>query len=157
MNIKNEDDVYEYAKNLYKTGPNCAECVLETLIASNITDLKKEDVRLATGFGGGIGGYRLTCGALTGAVIAVSSVYGRKNPSALKELSYIKEELINEKEGIYKIFHKLASDFEKEAESSLCSEIIKANGGYNSIERARRCKELVGVAAKLAYSSIIKR
>ena len=44
------------------------------------TGLPKEAVKLATAFGGGMGHTKNTCGAITGAVMALSAIVGRENP-----------------------------------------------------------------------------
>ncbi len=156
MKIENSTQAGEYAKELFKIGPNCAECVLKAMIASKITELSDRDVRLATGFGGGIGRYGLTCGALTGAVIAVSSVYGREKPMRLKKIELIKEELSGEN-GIYGLFNNLAADFENEMGSTVCKEIIDITG-ENALElKKQKCQRAVFIASKLAYEYITEK
>lgn len=41
--------------------------------------------RIATAFGGGFAGCGLTCGAVTGAAMAISLVHGRNNPEASRD------------------------------------------------------------------------
>ncbi len=156
MKIESSTKAAEYAVELFKIGPNCAECVLKSIIAADITDLNDRDIRLATGFGGGIGKYGLTCGALTGAVIAVSSVYGREEPMKLKKLELIKEQLSGEG-GIYSIFNELAYEFEEAMGSTVCKEIIDITG-ENALElKKQKCQKAVSVGSELAYKYIVEK
>ncbi len=153
MDLNRLNAICENAKDLFTQGPNCAECVLIAILNSNTANIKKEDVRFATGFGGGIGKYGLTCGALTGAVICVSSVYGREDPFYLKEYSKIKSELSAEN-GVYSIFNSLVKEFENEMGSTVCKEILDVEGDDIAKLKFEKCQKAVGIAAGLAYKYI---
>jgi len=58
-------------------GLNCAECVLLACIDIFEMPLPPEIVGLATGFGGGMGRTRNSCGAVSGAVMALGTKKGR--------------------------------------------------------------------------------
>ena len=77
------------AKSNFKTGLNCAECVLEAVLSEVDTGLPLEPMCLMTGFGGGRGHFGDTCGALVGGIAALGAVYGRReippNPKAGNE------------------------------------------------------------------------
>lgn len=62
-------------KQNYRDANNCAESVLKAIIDTNITDFPPEVVALATGFGGN------TCNALTGGIMGIGTVHGRRNPT----------------------------------------------------------------------------
>lgn len=67
----------EAAARYFDAGQNCAESVLRVFA----DDLGRPDlVRLATGFGGGLGRLGDQCGALSGAVMAVGLLLGRDEP-----------------------------------------------------------------------------
>ena len=77
----------ETAVRHFDAGYNCAESVLLTFAADwGASGL----VRLATGFGGGLGRSGDTCGALAGGVIALGMRLGRDDPDdeAAKECCY---------------------------------------------------------------------
>ena len=59
--------VEQDAKECFKQGLNCSECVMTAFLNHFDTGLPKEVVKLATGFGGGMGHTKNTCGAITGA------------------------------------------------------------------------------------------
>ena len=72
-------DIKERARKNFSKGYNCAECVLEAVLTHVDTGLPKTVQKMATGFGGGVGLYGDTCGAITGAVLAVGAVHGRSD------------------------------------------------------------------------------
>ena len=65
----------ETAVQYFDAGNNCAEAVLRTFAADS--GVEAEVVRLATGFGGGMGRAGDVCGALSGAVMALGLRFGR--------------------------------------------------------------------------------
>lgn len=67
----------EAAARHFDGGHNCAESVLRVFAE----DRGREDlIRLATGFGGGMGRDGDQCGALSGAVLAIGLLMGRDDP-----------------------------------------------------------------------------
>lgn len=69
-------DVLKY---FYNGGLNCAESTLRCLIEDGVIDAPMEAVRMMTGFGGGMQ-RGTTCGAVIGAVAALSYATGRTEP-----------------------------------------------------------------------------
>jgi len=65
------------ARKNFSLGYNCPECVTEAVLTVIDTGLPPETRKVATGFVGGVGLYGDTCGAITGAIIAVGCVHGR--------------------------------------------------------------------------------
>lgn len=66
------------AADLHHQGYNCAESVLGGVLSQ--LAVEPLPLRAATGFGGGIGRRGDVCGAVTGAVIAISWARGRDRP-----------------------------------------------------------------------------
>ena len=71
--------IIQRARKNFSKGFNCAECVVEAVVNLVETGLPKDILKLATGFGGGVGLYGDTCGAIAGAVLAVGAVHGRSS------------------------------------------------------------------------------
>ena len=69
-------EIKERARANFSLGYNCAECVFEAVISMIDTGFPQEIQKLATGFGGGVGLYGDTCGAISGAVMAVGAIVG---------------------------------------------------------------------------------
>lgn len=65
----------------FESGFNCAESISQAIIEA-FSDATPEDIpRVASAFGGGIGGSREeACGALTGGVLAIGYLMGRSSP-----------------------------------------------------------------------------
>ncbi len=78
-----ENQLAKKAITYFEEGFNCSESMLKAYL-----DVYKKDPKLgaaASGFGGGIGGKGITCGAVSGAVIAIGLDYNRQD-SEDKEL-----------------------------------------------------------------------
>lgn len=141
-------DHSKLAGELFAQGYNCAQSVL--LAFEDITGLDRETAaRVASSFGGGIGGSGEVCGALTGALMALGLVVGNTDPAdkAAKE------------------FHRRRSFdfavlFEAEQGSLRCWELLalpepEAGAGLTQINKALSkldespCPKLVMSAARL--------
>ena len=67
------------ANKLFDKGLNCAQSVLAA--KSDLTGLSVTDLlKIATGFGAGMAKMQQTCGAVTGAYMAIGALHGRVNP-----------------------------------------------------------------------------
>ena len=77
------------AKDYFLKGFNCSESTL--LGISESLDKKCKFIpQIASGFGGGFGRHGEVCGAISGSVMALGLVYGRKDPkdTGTKEKTY---------------------------------------------------------------------
>jgi C_GCAxxG_C_C family probable redox protein len=124
------------ADELFHSGWNCAESVFAA-IHSQVGE-GEAPVQLLTALGGGMGCKR-TCGALSGAAVALGLVYGRTSPD----------------EGAKKIASAKARDlckaFREKHHSMDCWELTS---GYEDADRKRHCTELVGTAVELVCELI---
>ena len=79
----------ERAEQLFRQGTNCAQAV-SCAFAEDLGADRGLTLRLATGFGGGMGHTGGTCGALTGAFMALGIAFGMKEAGdqAAKERTY---------------------------------------------------------------------
>ena len=79
----------ERAEQMFQQGANCAQSVACTF-AKDLGANRALALRMATGFGGGMGHTSNTCGALTGAVMALGLAFGMKNTAdqPAKERTY---------------------------------------------------------------------
>jgi len=123
------------AKHHFDSGYNCAEALLLAAVESYDLGLQPGEVRLAAGFGGGLGRGDI-CGALTGAVIALGAALGRnhhdQDPTVLKEL---REQIVLE--------------FEVELGSLQCREL--------KTEDRQDCVHFIHVAAVALDKVLVKR
>jgi C_GCAxxG_C_C family probable redox protein len=81
----------DYAIDQFTKGYNCAQSVL-TAFHDDIKIDEKDLLKLASGFGGGMGHLQLTCGAVTGAFMVISLTQGYKDPNdwVAKDKTYSK-------------------------------------------------------------------
>ncbi|ABK18303.1 C-GCAxxG-C-C family protein [Syntrophobacter fumaroxidans] len=151
--------IRQRARKNFSLGYNCAECVAEAVLSLVDTGLPPEVKKLATGFGGGVGLYGDTCGALVGAVMAVSAVHGR---STLPEgegkegLMKSKEQLYG-KPGLYRLFNQLPNQVKAKYGQTLCRELAaKWRDNWLCRDHALFCRDLItdvaGMAAEMIFS-----
>lgn len=106
----------ERAKALFNEGYNCAQSVLGAFAPQLGMELKTA-VRLTSGMGGGIGGLRETCGAVSGMVMALSLAQGYDSPDAKAE-----------KRELYAAVRELAGQFREKNGSICCRELLAQQG-----------------------------
>ena len=145
------EQVEQEAQACFRQGLNCSECVMTAFLNHFETGLPREIVKLATGFGGGMGHTKNTCGAITGAVMALSAVVGRENPLA-KET--VPERVAELQKGIYPIVGKMVHEIEDEYGTLICAELSNPFGEWEGKARKKNCMSMVtycaGLAAKYA-------
>ena len=139
-------DHAEQARTLFRMGYNCAQAVF----CAFATDMGLEPeaaARLASSFGGGMGRMRETCGALSGALMALGALRGYSDvddPAA--------------KSAHYRLVRELAGRFRERNGSMVCRELLKdvktTPGGEPeprtpAYYASRPCLRLVGEAAAL--------
>ena len=76
------------AGQYFKNGFNCAEAIVRTGGELLGVKLDEQTLRMATGFGGGIGHAGCVCGALAASVMVLGLVQGRLDPSEDLEKAY---------------------------------------------------------------------
>ena len=139
--------VEQDAKECFKQGLNCAECVMTAFMNHFDTGLPKEVVKLSTGFGGGMGHTKNTCGAITGAVMALSAIVGRENPLA-KET--VPERIAELQQGIYPVVGKMVNEIKDEYGTLICAELSSPFGDFAGKARKKNCLTMITHCANLA-------
>lgn len=130
------------AAELFIEGYNCAQAV--AVAFCDVTGLdEKTAAKQASGFGGGVGGMREVCGAVSGMVMVLSHLYGYDDPADN-----------GGKKRVYGNIQELADAFEKECGSVICRELMKHPAADVPAEMAvycakRPCAKMVMVAADL--------
>lgn len=142
------------AKQNFKDGLNCSESVFKAIIDTGITDLPPETVAVTTAFGGGMGLSGNNCGALVGALIAVSAVHGRHNP--LEGDFNKRVDRLYGNPGLYRFFNGLPHAFKAKYGSLDCSKLNEPYQEWFDKNRFRECMKMVIEAAGMAMEYIIK-
>lgn len=136
----------EISRNYFKKGLNCAECVFRTFADMHDINMPEEVIALSTGFGGGIGQQKSACGAITGAVMALGTVKGRRNPFEYEETS----DRIKQLNGnVYPIFREMTTEMKNNFGTLICSELSAPHGDFEGKERKRNCLDMVGYCSAL--------
>lgn len=149
------EQVEQDAKNGFRQGLNCSECVLGSFMEHFDTPFPKDVIALATGFGGGMGHTKNTCGAITGAVMALSAIVGRENPMAKETMP----ERIAELQDIYAVVGPMVHEMEEEYGTLICSELSNPHGEWEGKARKKNCMQMISYCAGLAakYADVNKR
>lgn len=143
--------VEDEARRIFDTGLNCAESLLLAVSIHSGFEMDSGRVipRIATGFGGGIARNGDTCGALSGAVMAISLAFGRDGPDQSRDQCYTAVD-------------RFYDDFVKMFKSCKCRELTgvdfktpEGNALYRERVHRERCTPIVEWAAKTA-TRIIK-
>jgi C_GCAxxG_C_C family probable redox protein len=117
----------ELAAQFHKSGYGCAQSVL----ASYASDFGLQEglaLKLATGFGSGMGRMCEVCGALTGAFMVVGMKYGKEKTNGTR--------YGNETETTYRLVETLANLFIERNGSIYCRELI----GHDLMDADERAK-----------------
>lgn len=150
--------IKDQARKNFSKGFNCAECVFAAVLANVDTSLPREVLKLATGFGGGVGLYGDTCGAIAGAVMAVSAVHGRSTlpeHEDRKEAMHLAAEQLYGRPGLYRIFNQIPNTIHKKYGHTLCRDITsKWQEQWLCRDHALHCREVITDAAEIAASLI---
>jgi len=117
------------ARSLYLSGYNCAQSVFAAF--SQEMGLKREDaLRMASGMGGGIGGLRMTCGAVSAMAMVLSALYGYDDAADFEG-----------KKQLYADIQRLHSSFIAEHETSECRALLQKSGIVVKAQPSERTPE----------------
>ena len=143
----------------FKHGLTCAECVFKGFLDLGLTDFPPEVVALSSGFGGGMGGTKHTCGAINGGMLAIATMQGRKNPYALPTFEERVEELHKEETGVYPRHGAYVKACITEWGTLDCRDLCipyDESTPEGTKERARNCKQIIGFCAREATKAALK-
>lgn len=142
----------EKAMDLFKAGANCSQAVVGAF-AEECGITIEEAMKLASGFGAGMGRMREVCGAVSGMVIVANLLYGSADLQDKKA-----------KDEHYALIQKLADEFKKINSSIICRELLNLNKNENTSPvseartetyyKKRPCVELVGIAAEILEKNL---
>ena len=110
------DDAVKRALELHKAGYNCAQCV--ACVCADRVGLDEDlAFRLMEGFGGGMGDFTQTCGAISGgvAILGMMNSGGTANPGT--------------KASTYKLSREVTARFAEMNGATLCGDLKGLTGG----------------------------
>jgi len=145
------DNLMELARSFASKRYLCSESVL--LAVSSWLDIQSELIpKIATGFGAGIGGRGLVCGAVSGGVMALGLRFGRDE---------VKETTVRP----YWFARELLECFEKEFSSVICRELtgcdLTTEEGRKKYAEERlwdtKCRRYIESVTAIVYDLISER
>ncbi len=127
------------AKELFLQGYTCSQTVLMTF-AEDIGLSESVAAKISCGFGGGMGGLRNVCGAVTGMFMAANMLYGFETPLDP-----------DHKTRHYATVRELATAFTNEFETLICKDLLASLPGKLSENPSLRDDEYYKVRPCALY------
>lgn len=143
----------ETAKQYFLNGYTCAQAVMAAF-CGDFGINPDVALKIASGFGGGIGRLREVCGAFSGAVMVLNLACGFSTPETGKK-----------KRELYAHIQQLAKLFSADNGSIICHELLGLKKGAsapapdartNEYYATRPCAELVEYAANLVEQYLVE-
>ena len=130
-------------RKLLLEGYNCAQAVLGAFSEELGLDFDSA-VKMAASFGGGMGGLKEVCGALSGVFMIAGLKYGYTDPADA-----------DAKAAHYALIQRIAERFKEKEESILCRDLLDKLSktdleGLPEEYKKRPCLSIVETAAELA-------
>jgi C_GCAxxG_C_C family probable redox protein len=150
--------IKQRARKNFTLGYNCAECVTEAVLGEIDTGLPSEVRKVATGFGGGVGLFGDTCGAIAGAVIAVGAVHGRSTLPEGEGKEAVKKSAnqLYGRPGLYRLFNQIPNTFKEKYGVTLCRDLTSQwQESWLCRDHALLCREIITDAAAIAAELIM--
>lgn len=132
-------DHVKKARELFLEGYNCAQSVFGAFCDVTGMDFEQA-IKLASSFGGGIGGMRQTCGACTGAFMVLGIVKGYSDAKA-----------DTEKKEHYKRIQEFAERFKGKNNTIVCRELLVGLKAANCNTPENRTEEYYKVRPCLRF------
>ena len=132
----------EKAIGIFEQGNNCAQSVFAAFAEDYGLD-EKQALLVASSFGGGMGGMKETCGALTGAFMAAGLKYGYGQIQPEQDVSEIKS-------AHNKRIQAIAEDFRKSCGALTCRDLlalIEADAKWSEMKKP--CSVIVRNACRI--------
>ncbi len=130
-----KEELATQAVNLFRSGLYCSEAILQVFNKALNLGLNNSSLKMATGFGAGLGASKCCCGSLTGAVLVLSAVKGRIDPeSSVDELFALTQEL---------------HDRFKEKYKFTCCRVLTKPVEWGAPEHHQYCETYVGGAVEI--------
>jgi C_GCAxxG_C_C family probable redox protein len=118
------------AQGLHDRGANCAQSVLGAF-AGRLGLAAEDALRVATGFGAGMGRMAGACGAVTGAYMVLGLAHGMRAPEDRQA-----------KETVYALVREMARRFRARNGSCVCRELLGVDIGTEAGMAAARAADL---------------
>lgn len=144
--MKNVDleQIKDTAEEYYRKGEfYCSEAIVKAIKDAFELDFSDDVIKMASGFPIGIGGSGCTCGAVSGGVMALGMVFGRKEGSdpKVKKAMELSAEL---------------HDRFREKRKFVCCKILTKGMELGTPNHKKQCVEITGEVAKITAEIILR-
>ncbi|MBO5502253.1 MAG: C_GCAxxG_C_C family protein [Clostridia bacterium] len=129
MQTNNVAAKVELARDLYLNGYNCAQAVFAAF-SEEMGISRETALRIASGMGGGMGGLRMTCGAVSAMAMVLGTIRG-----------YDQADDYDGKKQLYADIQRLHGEFIAVHEISNCRELLAKSGIVAKAQPAERTPE----------------
>lgn len=133
--INQKSELASQAVDLFRKGLFCSEAILQVFNKHLNLGLNENAIKMATGFGAGLGASKCCCGSLTGAVLVLSAVKGRTNNN----------DTVDE---VFALTQELHDRF-KQKYKATCCRILTKNVEWGAPEHHQYCEQFVSGAVKI--------
>ncbi|MFL0195740.1 C-GCAxxG-C-C family (seleno)protein [Clostridium sp. WILCCON 0269] len=97
MSIQVNEKVSKVALDYFKNGLYCSEAILKAFNEVYNLKLSEKALKMATGFGTGLGNSKCCCGCITGSVLVTSCILGRTEKSESENPAFEASKEIHDK------------------------------------------------------------
>ncbi len=139
---QNNVNAQERAIENFKAGFNCAESVARSFRDLLNLDVSDEALKMASGFGGGLGHAGCMCGALSGATMVLGMLQGRSSKEQNRGPVYSSAQE----------FHNIFSD----QFGATCCRVLNIHD-FGSQEQRHTCLKITGTTADLLMKYILDK
>lgn len=127
--------IAEEAVNEFTNGLYCSEAILKAFNKNYNLGLNDTALKIASGFGAGLGGSKCCCGSLSGAVMVLSALKGRT----------VSSEEVDELFRLTSLIH----DRFKERYKASCCRVLTKNVEWGTPAHHKYCEQFVRGAAEI--------
>jgi C_GCAxxG_C_C family probable redox protein len=132
-------DVKQLAGQHFREGYNCAEAILRAFNTELDLGLNDDALKLAAGFGGGIGHCGCVCGALAASIMVLGALQGRRSKDESRDAAYDASKGFHDRFG--------------EHFGGSCCRVLNPHP-YDTREHLRGCLKITGQTAQLLLDYI---
>lgn len=127
------------AVETFSQGYNCSQAVL-SVYSEELKIDKKQTLKIAQGFGAGMGRLQEVCGAVTGAFMVISLMYGSHDNADIET-----------REKVYGLINEFKKRFENKNNSIICRDLLGVDlVSGDKQENVKRVKEVCPVMVQNA-------
>ena len=150
-------DKSKRAEELFLMGYGCAQAILGSFVEETGLSFE-ESMKIASGFGGGMGRMREVCGTVSGMTFLAGAISPSADPANLEE-----------RQANYALVQHFAEEFRKENGDIVCrrllglepmverSETPRPSERTEAYYKKRPCGEYVGCAARIVAEYLLKK